>query len=79
MSARSAATFAEVAEVMDMLPSAVAVIRRSRGLSLRAAADQIGCSFNTLYRIEQGRDFNAHHLPALLRWLDGRAIAEEER
>ncbi|MCM0618765.1 helix-turn-helix domain-containing protein [Nocardioides bruguierae] len=52
-------------------PLAVAVrqARAERGLTLRAAAEQIGMPFRTLHRIERGHGFDAVHAPALRRWL----------
>lgn len=44
-----------LAEVLDNLPSLIYETRRRRGLSLRAAASEIGVGLNVLYRVEKGR------------------------
>jgi ribosome-binding protein aMBF1 (putative translation factor) len=44
--------------------------RRARGLSLRAAADELGMSFNTVTRIEHGADCALSNAVAAMRWLD---------
>ena len=48
--------YTEIAEVLDQLPILLHEARRARGLSVRAAAREIGCSFATVNRIELGED-----------------------
>jgi transcriptional regulator with XRE-family HTH domain len=67
-------SYREIAEALDELPVAVRSARRSRGLSLRAAAGEIGCSFSTLGRFEARTDRNVgiqlEPVLQILRWLD---------
>jgi len=63
--------YAELADVIEALPLLVRERRRALGLSLRGAAAQLGCSQNTVTRIENDQDYNSRLLPHLLRWLDG--------
>ncbi len=62
-------SYSELAQVVEAIPILLRECRRTRGLSLRAAASQLGASFNTVTRIEAGEDYNSRILPALLRWL----------
>lgn len=64
------ATYTEVAQVLDSLPIIAREARRARGLSLRQAAREIGCSFSTLHRIEEGENCHLSHAVELLSWLD---------
>jgi predicted transcriptional regulator len=51
--------------------AAVRTVRKSLGLSLRDAAEQIGTSFNTLSRLERdAADCAYSTVLAVLRWLD---------
>lgn len=73
MSARHTAVpsrYADLAAVVEALPMLVREHRRRRGVSLRAAARELGVSFSTLDRIERGEDYNSRSLPDLLRWLE---------
>lgn len=63
-------TYSELAAVIEALPMLLREARRSRGMSLRATASQIGCSFSTVYRFEQGQDANLSNAVAILRWLE---------
>lgn len=69
MSARQS-TYAELVDVLDLLPRLLREIRRLRGLSLRAAADEIGVAFNSLSRFERGQDVLLSNAVAVLKWLD---------
>jgi transcriptional regulator with XRE-family HTH domain len=69
MSTERPTAFSEFAEVLEILPHLIHNTRRRKGLSLRAAASEIGISFTTLTRIEHGSAFNSSILPVLLRWL----------
>lgn len=62
--------YTELADVLDGLPLLVREARRARGLSLRAAADQIGIGFATVSRIEGGNDCALSNAVAVVRWLD---------
>jgi predicted transcriptional regulator len=71
MSRRRPASFAELVEIIDQLPAAVKLARRSRRLNLREAAEQSGVSFNTLSRIERGcGNCSLANLRSLLVWMD---------
>lgn len=61
--------YAELAEVLANLPLLVRDRRRQQRLSIRAAAEQIGISFSTISRMENGDDMNEASLAAVLRWL----------
>lgn len=70
----SLTTYEELARVVESLPMLVREKRRRDGLSLRDAADQVGCSFSTITRFEKAEDgWNGRLLPDLLRWLGGEA------
>lgn len=64
------ATYGEVVAVLAALPLISREARRARGLSLREAARQIGCSFSTLSRIESGENCTLDHACEVLDWLD---------
>jgi transcriptional regulator with XRE-family HTH domain len=71
-------TYAELSQVLADLPVILREGRRARRLSQRAAAAQIGCSFSTISRAEQGDDGMAlSTAKAILRWLD-RPVIEPE-
>lgn len=61
--------YAALAGVLDRLPVLLLETREDRGLSLRAAAQQIGYSRSTLGRIEAGEGFRVDIAAAVLRWL----------
>ena len=68
MTTRSA-PYAAVAGLLDRLPVLLLEAREDRGLSLRAAAAQIGYSRSTLGRIEAGEVVRVDIAAAVLRWL----------
>lgn len=53
------------------LPGTVRQRRDEEGLTLRAAASQIGISKTTLLRIETGHDASTQILVKVFAWLDG--------
>jgi ribosome-binding protein aMBF1 (putative translation factor) len=61
--------YAELAEVIASLPLLLREARRARGLSLRAAARELGLSFSTVDRIERGEDCALSNATTVLRWL----------
>lgn len=63
-------TYGELAEVIEALPLLARERRRQKRQSVRAAAAEIGMSFSTLSRLENGADLNSDSLAAVLRWLD---------
>jgi ribosome-binding protein aMBF1 (putative translation factor) len=63
-------TYTELAAVISNLGMLTREARRARGLSLRAAAQQIGCSNSTILRFENGEDVNLSNAVAILHWLD---------
>lgn len=70
MSTGKQTTYGELATIVESLPMLVREHRRRKGLSLREAAKEIGCSFSTLTRFEHGETgWNARLLADLLRWL----------
>ncbi len=70
--ASAPSSYSDLASVIEALPLLVREARRARGLSLRAAAEQIGCSFSTISRYENGDDVNLSNAASMLRWLDQR-------
>lgn len=68
--------YAELVSVLAALPLLLRETRRQRGLSSRAAARQIGCSFSTVSRIESGEDCALSNAVAILRWI-GEPTARE--
>lgn len=70
MSTGQQTTYSELAEVIAVLPMLLKETRRARGLSIRAAAEQLGMSFSTVNRIEHGDDHAVSNTVAVLRWLD---------
>lgn len=73
-------SFAELAQALDDLPVILRAARRMRGLSLRAAAAEIGVATSTMNRIEDGHQYHTDGLRAVLRWLDdaGRNVPEPQ-
>lgn len=65
---------------MSALGEQLKATRAARGLNLREAAEQSGVSFNTIARIERGKDCTHGHALALQAWihgpLDGRTVDE---
>jgi transcriptional regulator with XRE-family HTH domain len=70
-------SYRELADVLNALPLLLREARRARGLSQRATADQLGMSFSTVCRIEDGRDGMVSHALAVLAWLDQTPTSEE--
>jgi transcriptional regulator with XRE-family HTH domain len=62
--------YAELADVVGSLPLLLREARRARGLSQRKAAAQLGMSFSTVWRMEEGHDCALSNAVAVLRWLD---------
>jgi transcriptional regulator with XRE-family HTH domain len=75
VNANAPTSYRELADLLDNLPLLIREARRTRGLSLRAAAREIGTSFNTLTRVEHGAQVTSGNAADLLRWLDGNAKA----
>ncbi|MBO3751559.1 helix-turn-helix domain-containing protein [Streptosporangiaceae bacterium NEAU-GS5] len=63
-------TYRELADVLNSIPLLLREARRARGLSQRATAEQLGMSFSTVCRIEDGRDGMVSNALAVLAWLD---------
>jgi transcriptional regulator with XRE-family HTH domain len=59
----------QAAAVLAALPLLVREARRAQGLSVRAAAAQVGCSFSTISRFENGQNVTVANAVALVRWL----------
>lgn len=68
-------SYTELARVLDNLPLLLKEARRARGLSVRAAADELDISPSTVSRIENGHDAVVSNSLAVLRWLDTREDA----
>lgn len=62
-------SYEELADVLDNLPLLLRETRRRRGLSLRATAKEVGTSFSTVTRFENGEDIMLSHASAVLRWI----------
>ena len=54
---------------LEALPAAVRAERERRGLSLRTAAAEMGTAFNSLTRLEQGRNSTLAQVRAAAEWL----------
>lgn len=65
-------SYRELASLLESLPMLLREARRSRRLSTRAAADEIGgIGHSTLWRVESGRgEASLTNAVAVLRWLD---------
>ncbi len=64
-------SYAELADLLESLPFLVREGRRVRRLSLRAAGEQSGVGFNTLFRVERGMGgCSVPNAIEILRWLD---------
>jgi len=70
MSTGAQTTYSELAQVLAALPMLLREARRARKLSLRAAAQEMEMSFNTVTRIESGGDCVLSNAVTVLRWLD---------
>jgi transcriptional regulator with XRE-family HTH domain len=62
-------TYTELADVLDAVPLLLQQERQTRRLGLREAADEIGVSLATVYRVESGSGYHADTAAAILRWL----------
>lgn len=63
-------SYAELADVLERLPSLVLEARIARGVSLREAARQAGVPYVNLHRIESGEGGSTTGtLVLVLRWL----------
>lgn len=63
-------TYGELADIIEQLPLLVESARRSRRLSQRALARELGLSPSTVCRVEDGQECSSVTLAAVLRWLD---------
>lgn len=72
-------TYGELADVIDNLGLIVRERRRQRRLSQRTAAAEIGLSFSTISRLENGDEVEGRSLAAVLRWLDAPESPEDTR
>lgn len=63
-------SYAELADILDILPVLLREGRRSRRLTLRAASEQSGVGFNTIFRVENGNECSVTNAIRILRWLD---------
>ncbi|MGC5012558.1 helix-turn-helix domain-containing protein [Streptosporangium sp. DT93] len=70
--------YPELADVLASLPLLLREARRARGLSQRAAAQQMGVSPNTVARAEAGEDLVLSNAVTILRWLDTRDTCPKE-
>ncbi|HEY9418066.1 MAG TPA: helix-turn-helix transcriptional regulator [Pseudonocardia sp.] len=62
--------YSELIGILDAPPLLVRENRRRLGLSLRAAAKQIGVADSTIHRTEQGNDVpSLTNAIAMLRWI----------
>lgn len=64
-------SYNELADLLTSLPLLLREARRQRRLSQRAAAEQLGCSFSTVSRIEAGEDCALSNAVAVLKWIAG--------
>lgn len=62
-------SYAELADVLGNLPLLLRETRRRRGLSLRAASRELGMSFSTVARFENGEDIVLSNAVDILRWV----------
>lgn len=69
MSADPLMSYAQMMEVLDNLPMLVREKRRRLGLSLRAAAKDIGMSATAVTRLERGDDCSLSTIKAMLAWV----------
>jgi DNA-binding XRE family transcriptional regulator len=69
--------WADIADTLTQLPVIIRAHRRTRNLSLRQAARQVGVAASSIARIEAGDDLpNADTLIKLIRWLDGQTAPD---
>ena len=80
MTGRKPPTYREISQAVESLPIAVTERRRALGMSIRAAAKEIGIARNTLTRFEEGEDVSIKFQIPILRWLsDGEKPARRPR
>ena len=63
------APYGELIEVLTNLRLLVRETRRRRGLSIRAAAEQLGLSHTVISRFEEGAGVQLGNAIVLLRWV----------
>lgn len=63
-------SYRELAMLLESLPMLLREARRWRRLSARAASAEIGTSFSTISRVENGAECSLPNAVAILRWLD---------
>lgn len=72
--------YSEILRVLSRLPQLLKARRQADGLSLRAAAREIGISASTLARAETYAGYlDAINIDAALHWLDKRDRLADER
>jgi len=59
----------DAADVLRSLPDLFRDERQRRGVSLREAADDIGCAHSNLWKLEHGGDVRISTAIAVLAWL----------
>ncbi len=69
----------DAAELLSALPNLLLVARADRGLSRRAAAQEIGVGHVTLHKIEHGGNPTAAIAARILQWLTDERCAEVTR
>jgi DNA-binding XRE family transcriptional regulator len=67
-------SYAELLSVLDALPILLRENRRRTGMSLRSAAREIGVSFATISRLEDGNDASLTNAMKVIAWLGGHPI-----
>lgn len=63
-------SYSDLADLLASLPLLVREARRQRQLSVRDVGRQLGMSFSTISRVENGDDCVLSNAVAILRWLD---------
>jgi len=59
----------ELIDLLVNLPRLLRETREARGLSIRAAARDMGISFATVSRVEDGKDYMVSTALVVLRWI----------
>lgn len=59
----------KAAAVIQALPLTVTAVREQRGLSIRAAAREIGIGYTTLIAAEQGEHIRSDTVVKILNWI----------
>lgn len=62
-------SYGELVDVLTNLPLLLREARRRRGLGLRATARELGMSFSTVSRFENGEDIVLSNAMDILRWV----------